>query len=222
MRNMLGILVLAFATTGCVGKAKYVELETAFAKLERKQGRTEAKSDKQLDALLTALDDMMKIKRRGLADVSIEDGRAVIGLDSDVLFASGSAQLTPEGEAAIRALAPVIRASEGRFQVEGHTDSDPIHTATTPDNWHLGADRAIAVVSTLVQAGVPATRVSAASFAQFQPVVPNSTSSNKSQNRRIEIAYVPELAEILPYKQIMDHARTDVAKSDPKKGPKKR
>ena len=218
MRNIIGLLAIALATTGCVGKKKYLELEAAYTKLERKQSRTEAKSDKQLDALLVALDDMMKIKRRGLAEVSIEDGRAVIGLEADVLFASGSAELTPEGVAAIQALAPVLRQGNGQFQVEGHTDSDPINTPLVPSNWHLGADRAVAVVTELVKAGVPATRLSASSYAAFQPVVSNSSAANKSQNRRIEIAYVPELAEILPYRQIMDHGTA--GKDSDKKGKK--
>jgi chemotaxis protein MotB len=204
MRTIIALLAISLAS-GCVGKKKYMELESAYAKLEKKQTRTEAKSDKQLDALLVAVEDMMRIKKRGLAEVSIEDGRAVIGLDADVLFASGSADLTPEGRAAIKALAPVLAQSQGQFQVEGHTDNDPIRTALVPNNWHLGADRSIAVVTELVKSGVPASRLSASSYAQFQPVTANSGASAKAQNRRIEIAYMPELAEVLPYRQILDH-----------------
>ena len=220
MRTMMWILALALAS-GCVSKGKYGELEAAYdaqakelktaeANLDRAldtKGTLENKLDKRMGAFVDLFKDMMKIEKRGLADVTIEDGRAVIGLESDVLFASGSAELTPKGREAVIEIAKVLSArTDGRFQVEGHTDSDAISSKTYPDNWHLGAARALTVVGVMVDAGMPAERLSAASYGAFAPVASNADAAGKRSNRRIELVFMPELKDFLPSERVMKRA----------------
>ena len=85
---------------------------------------------------------------------------------------------------------------ERRFQVEGHTDNVPIKTAQFPSNWELAAARALIVTKTMVEAGLPGERVSAASFGESKPAVSNDTPDGKAQNRRIEIVVVPDLSTL--------------------------
>ncbi len=133
----------------------------------------------------------------GELSVKIEDGRMVVALSSDVLFSSGSAQLSAQGLAAIRKVAPILRSLEERqFQIEGHTDNVPIKTSSYPSNWDLAAARALTVLKTMVQSGMPEERISAASFGETKPVATNSSAEGKQANRRIEIVVVPDLSKL--------------------------
>jgi len=48
----------------------------------------------------------------------------------------------------------------------------------------------------MVDAGLPASRVSAASYGDQKPAASNDSSEGKAQNRRIEIALVPDLSTL--------------------------
>ena len=73
------------------------------------------------------------------------------------------------------------------LRVDGHTDSDPIHTEQFKSNWELSAARAIAVVKQLVAKGVPPQRLVAAGFGEFQPIDDGDSEEAKARNRRIEL-----------------------------------
>jgi len=213
--------VLLTAAGGCVSKSKYVELEDMYNqaakerdqlagdldKAKDKRGQAKARDSAQMEAFKGLFKDMMIIHDKGVAKVTIEDGRAVIGLESDVLFASGSADLTDKGKESITEIAGYLKKSSAAFQVEGHTDSDPISSAAFPSNWHLGADRAIVVTKAFIDAGFPAGQISAATYADQNPVGANDTSAGKAANRRIEIVLMPELSELLPYGRIMNELK---------------
>ncbi len=169
------------------------EMTVALADLERRRAEAEARVQefKNLLARFRTLIDAGKLK------VRIVDGRMVVVLATDVLFGSGSASLSKDGKAAIVEVAAVLASIPKRsFQVEGHTDSVPIASAAFPSNWELAAARAITVTKTMVEGGLPAERVSAASFAEKKPVASNDTPEGKALNRRIEITIVPDLSTL--------------------------
>ena len=113
---------------------------------------------------------------------------------SEVLFASGSALLERDGQEQIaRLAATLIEISEQIpaeinwvLRVDGHTDTIPIATAQFPSNWELSAARAIAVVKFLVEQGVPANRLAATGFGEFQAIDTRSGEIANRRNRRIE------------------------------------
>ena len=114
---------------------------------------------------------------------------------SEVLFASGSAELNPEGEAQIAQLATTLT-EIGRkipkdidwiLRVDGHTDRVPIQTAVFPSNWELSTARAISVVRSLVNHGVSPERLAATGFAEHQPLDPRQNEAGYRRNRRIEL-----------------------------------
>jgi chemotaxis protein MotB len=113
----------------------------------------------------------------------------------EVLFGSGSAELTETGKSELGKFVQTYKSLETRIpkdinlniQVQGHTDSDPIASARFPDNWELSVARALRVVRYLNISGIPDTRLSAAGYSQYQPLMPDDSPAAKAQNRRIEI-----------------------------------
>lgn len=130
----------------------------------------------------------------GQLTVSIEQGRIVINLPNNVLFNSGSARLNAEGNEALSQIAGVLsQFSDRRFQIEGHTDNNPIKSTRFPSNWELSAARALAVVHIMTDLGVAAENISAAGFGEFHPRADNSSDEGRKLNRRIEIVMLPNL-----------------------------
>ncbi len=128
----------------------------------------------------------------GRDDIEVVGDRFVF--QSEILFASGSADLSPVGQIELQRLAGALREVSGTIpdeinwvlRVDGHTDSRPIATAEFPSNWHLSAARAISVVRFLESRGIPANRLVAAGFGEFQPLAEGETAEAFRRNRRIE------------------------------------
>lgn len=169
------------------------EMQAALQEQARRQAEVEARvaSFRALIERFKPLIDTGKLK------VKIVDGRMVLVLATDILFAKGSADLSEEGLAAVTEVAQVLVTLPPRhYQVEGHTDNDPIATKRYPSNWELAADRALRVVKAMVDAGLPVGQISGASYGESHPAVPNDTPEQKAQNRRIEVVIMPDLSQL--------------------------
>ena len=126
-------------------------------------------------------------------DIRVVGDRFVF--ESEVLFPSGSNQLTPEGLAAMDQLASAIielereipKEIDWALQVDGHTDIRPIASPTFPSNWELSTARAISVVRYLASRGVPPQRLVAAGFGEFRPLEAGTDEASLQRNRRIEL-----------------------------------
>ncbi len=126
------------------------------------------------------------------ADVRVVGDRFVF--QSEVLFASGEAELEAPGRAQLRHLAESLQEIGATIpgdidwvlRIDGHTDARPIQTPRFPSNWELSTARAISVVRFLIDQGVPAERVMAAGFAHFRPLDPGGDAAALRRNRRIE------------------------------------
>jgi chemotaxis protein MotB len=134
----------------------------------------------------------------GQLTVVLRDGRMVLQLPNDVLFASGQIDIRPQGHAALKQVAGVLATiSDRRFQVAGHTDDQPIDTDRFPSNWELSTSRALEVTRFLIAHGVKPVAVSAAGYAEFDPVASNSDAHGRAKNRRIEITLQPNIDEMV-------------------------
>jgi len=126
-------------------------------------------------------------------DIRIVGDRFVF--QSEVLFASGSDVLGPEGRQQVQQLARTLAEIAGDIppeinwilEVSGHTDVVPIYTGRFPSNWELSTARAITVVKTMIVAGIPADRLSATGFGEFQPLDDSDDEIAFRRNRRIEL-----------------------------------
>jgi chemotaxis protein MotB len=173
--------------------ASVQDMQRAMDELSKRK----AEADKRIAEFKQLVDRFKKLIDAGKLRVKIVEGRMVVELATDILFASGSAQLSKDGKLAIEEVAAVLSSIPDRkFQIEGHTDDVPIATAQYPSNWELAAARAVNVTKAMVGAGMPPERVSAASYAQHRPAQANDTPDGKRANRRIEIVIVPDLSSL--------------------------
>jgi chemotaxis protein MotB len=125
-------------------------------------------------------------------DIVIVGDRFV--LPSELLFDSGSAEISPEGRPELDKIADLIVELTGEIpddvewvlRVDGHTDNVPIATNQFPSNWELSTARATSVVRYLVSQGVAPDHLAAAGFGEFQPITTENTDDGRRQNRRIE------------------------------------
>ena len=101
-------------------------------------------------------------------------------LESDVLFATDSAELTPEGRATLDRLAPCWR--KGHYEVEGHTDN----TGTDAGNQDLSERRARAIVDQLIKDGIEVSALIPKGYGSTRPVADNATPEGRAKNRRVE------------------------------------
>ncbi|HEY0524246.1 MAG TPA: peptidoglycan-binding protein, partial [Stellaceae bacterium] len=126
-------------------------------------------------------------------DIRVVGDRFVF--QSEVLFDPGSAFLGPDAQqklnpvvTALKEIMPEIpRDLNWVLRVDGHTDLRPIATAQFPSNWELSTARAISVVKYLIQQGIPADRVAATGFGEFQPIDRGTDEIALRRNRRIEL-----------------------------------
>lgn len=113
----------------------------------------------------------------------------------EILFNTGSAELnTGSSLALLKEFSRIMNdpgATELNILVVGHTDDRPIAKVNTrsqhPTNWHLSTNRANAVVMALTKNGINESRLGAAGYGANQPLEPNSNSTARQKNRRVEI-----------------------------------
>lgn len=126
-------------------------------------------------------------------DIRIVGDRFVF--QAEVFFGSGSAEIGPDGQAALDKLARALLQLEQQIpndinwvlRIDGHTDNRPISTPTFASNWELSSARAISVVKYLIGQGVPAKRLVAAGFGEYQPLSDGLLEEDLRRNRRIEL-----------------------------------
>jgi chemotaxis protein MotB len=113
-----------------------------------------------------------------------------------VFFDTGQALLLPEGRAELDKVGAALTELDKQIpseiawvlRVDGHTDVRPItNSPLFTSHWELSSARAISVVQYLISLGVPAQRLVAAGFAEFQPLDTGNTEEAYRRNRRIEL-----------------------------------
>jgi chemotaxis protein MotB len=182
-------------------------LETQLANLrkeiERLSGESSANAKlaeaakKRLETFKKMLESFRSMVESGKLKIKIVNNKMIVEMQSAILFPSGSAKLSEEGEVALAEVAQILAGiTDRKFQVAGHTDNIPITKRRFKSNWDLSAARAIAVVKHLIENGVSADNISGAGYADTQPAASNDTEEGRAQNRRIEIVLQPNLDEL--------------------------
>ena len=134
------------------------------------------------------------------ADVTIVGDRFIF--QSEVLFDQGSASLGDAGRAQLQQIGTaLIEISQSIpsdipwvLQVDGHTDDVPV-AGVYRDNWELSTERALSVVRFLINQGVPAERLAATGYGEFQPIAQGTSIDARSRNRRIELKFTQRLTK---------------------------
>jgi chemotaxis protein MotB len=188
-------------------KVKQEELEKLSQDLANNMNATKAELEdlrkehadaaKRLALFKTLGEKLQKMIDAGKLSVGVRRGQMIVKLPAEVLFASGSAQLSPEGQAPLRELAAVLKQfPDRRFMVAGHTDNVPIVSSSFKSNWELSTARAVTVTEFLASAGMNPAKLVAAGYSEYDPVRPNTTDAGRGENRRIEIVLLPNVTEL--------------------------
>jgi chemotaxis protein MotB len=127
-------------------------------------------------------------------DIRVVGDRFVF--QSSVLFATDSADISPDGKQSLDTLAAAVLDLEREIppdipwilRVDGHTDSRPMTGGGQfKSNWELSAARAVSVVQYLISKGVEPDRLAATGFGEFQPIDKGTDDAAMARNRRIEL-----------------------------------
>lgn len=120
----------------------------------------------------------------------MRDGNMVLTIPSSITFKSGEANLSKDGEKALRSVASTLRSkyADAKYSIEGHTDSDPIKKSKYGSNRELSIARARAVHTFLVvECNVPDEKCVVVGHGEYLPIAPNASDKEKAKNRRVEI-----------------------------------
>lgn len=170
--------------------------------LQRQAGTLEAEKKELQDNMESRNKQMIADLKKEIKDKNVRiekfQKELRIQLLNRILFASGSAEIAPAGQKALKKIANGLQGLKNRqVMVVGHTDNKPINSAIAtvfPSNWELSTARASAVVKSLLEnSDIDPAMIVAAGRADNVPLQSNETKEGRAQNRRVEIVISPIL-----------------------------
>jgi len=193
-------------------KAKVAELEASAsaaaqkAELEGLRAQlAQAKEDLSRSAAQKSEDDKLlaELRREVAGDGGVEGagGQITVTLVDKILFKSGEAGLSPQGEKVLKKVGGILAGIDRLIEVSGHTDDVPVESKIKdkfPTNWELSTARATNVVRFLEeQVQVAPGRLKAAGFGANRPIASNKTAAGRAKNRRIELLLLPPKLKVV-------------------------
>lgn len=138
-------------------------------------------------------------------DVKVLKGVVYISLADNMLYKSGSYEVSDRAMETLGKIAKIIRDyKDYDVLVEGNTDDVPISRTNIRNNWDLSALRASSVVQVLQNRfGIDPSRLTAGGRGEYNPIADNSSDLGRQRNRRTEIIVTPKLDQFL---DLIDHA----------------
>lgn len=173
---------------------------TASPKRE-KMIQTTAKLPSQFQKMYNLSKDNLhskKLEKFASVDL-IADKTVRIILTGDLIFGLGESTLSPQSLAALQNITEVIRKTPYMINVVGHTDNVPMSSGKFPSNWELSVARASSVARFLInEMGMNPNQFVVSGYASYRPVKPNTSATNRSINRRVEIIISKRLPQPEP------------------------
>lgn len=127
-----------------------------------------------------------------LVGIKKHDFWVELEMNSELLFASGKAELSDKALPVLEKVAEVVRDVPNVINVEGYTDDVPISTGIYPSNWDLSSARATSVVKELAKNNIPPTRMAAVGYGEFHPAADNKTDEGRFKNRRVVLVLMSQ------------------------------
>jgi len=164
-------------------------------------GAQHAPRESQPDNIVELLPSLQRLNKEleqeikaGKLEVRLEPRGLVISLRESAFFPSGEDILDKATMPTIQKLATLIADLPNAIQLEGHTDSMPIHNARFKSNWELSCARGIAVMVALTEIfHLNANRFSVVGRADTLPIDSNETPEGRARNRRVDVVIVNSL-----------------------------
>jgi len=132
-------------------------------------------------------------------DVQVLKGVVYISLNDNMLYKSGSYEISDRAGETLSKIAKIITDyKDYDVLIEGNTDNVPISRENIRNNWDLSCLRASSVVQALqTKYGVDPKRLTAGGRGEYNPLTSNATADGKSRNRRTQIIITPKLDEFM-------------------------
>ncbi len=184
---------------GNVNIAKLVDEINASNKYIKQLVAAKSKSDSLSMVLTNNL--TRSLSRDDLRDVDIKvlKGVVYISLADNMLFNTGSYQISSRAMSILSKIAKIIKDyRDYDVLVEGNTDNVPISRPNIRNNWDLSALRASSVVQALQNDfGVDPSRMTAGGRGEYHAVASNENEQGRQLNRRTEIIITPNLDQFM-------------------------
>lgn len=179
--------------------AKLVDEINASNKYIKQLVDAKSKSDSLNIALTNKLTRSLSNDELKDVDVKVLKGVVYISLADNMLFKSGSYEISDRAMETLSKIAKIVKDyNDYDILVEGNTDNVPIKKTNIRNNWDLSALRASSVVQCLQDRfGINPNRLSAAGRGEYNPISDNDTEVGKQRNRRTEIIITPKLDQFL-------------------------
>lgn len=164
--------------------------------LEREQIAKQARIAQMANTYNKLVDSLESEIKRGEVTISKLQNRLSVNLVQEILFPSGSADLSDAGKKVISQVGDVLKGVEDKdIRIEGHSDNVQLTQSLQqrfPSNWELSAARAANVVRFLQDnVGIGGEKLSIGAYSFYRPVAPNDSEEGRAKNRRIQIVLVP-------------------------------
>jgi chemotaxis protein MotB len=132
-------------------------------------------------------------------DVKVLKGVVYISLSDNMLYKSGSYEISDKAGSTLAKIAKIISDyKDYDVLIEGNTDNDAISRPNIRNNWDLSALRASSVVQALQTSyGTDPKRLTAGGRGEYNPVASNATPGGKERNRRTQIIITPKLDQFM-------------------------
>ena len=192
---------------------KRSELGNAITNLDKAQREIDARNARilEMEKMLAQKDELMRsLRDRVMAalksyqgnglNVHMKNGLLYVSLDEQLLFKSGSWQVDPRGQAAIKELSNVLAENKDiQITIEGHTDNVPYNgSGVLSDNWDLSVKRATTIVRILLQnQDIDKNRITASGRGEYIPLDNANTAEARQKNRRTEIILMPNIQDLM-------------------------
>lgn len=191
--------------------AKLVDEINASNKYIKQLVDAKSKSDSLNIALTNRLTRSLSTDELKDVDVKVLKGVVYISLADNMLYRSGSYEISDRAMEILSKIAKIIKDyKDYDVLVEGNTDNVPISRTNIRNNWDLSALRASSVVQCLQNKfGINPARLSAAGRGEYNPIADNDTELGRARNRRTEIIITPKLDQFL---DLIDKAPEETAR----------
>lgn len=132
-------------------------------------------------------------------DVQVLKGVVYISLSDNMLYKSGSYEISPAANSTLSKVAKIIKDyRDYDVLIEGNTDNVPISKPNIRNNWDLSTLRASSVVQALQnEHGVNPKRLTAGGRGEYNPIASNASEEGRARNRRTQIIITPKLDEFM-------------------------
>ena len=132
-------------------------------------------------------------------DVQVLKGVVYISLSDNMLYKSGSFEISDKSGETLNKIAKIITDYNNYdVLIEGNTDNVPISSKNIRNNWDLSTLRASSVVQALQNTyHVDPKRLTAGGRGEYNPIADNNTEAGKIKNRRTQIIITPKLDQFM-------------------------